>query len=480
MNYVISGYNPPSLFRYFEEISAIPRESGNEKGVCDYLRDFSQKNNLEFYSDKFNNCFIKKNASPGCENRQPLLLQAHTDMVCEKNEGCTHNFSSDVLQLYIENSFLFAKGTTLGADNGIGVAAILALLSDNSLVHPPLECLFTADEEVGMRGAINFDYSKISAKRLINLDSGRENEATAGCAGGIQTKMTYRFDMVKNDNKIMKISLKGLCGGHSGADINLGRGSAVNLMTRMLASLYDKLPFNLISFSSGTKTTAIAREATAFISVINFEESKSFILEFEKIIAGEISEDDKNFVVHISKSAFVPECMTYRDSRRLLSLLAIIPTGVKNMSSCLPGIVETSANIGIVSTESHSISIESAIRSSKHSRLEESVFTQKIIAKEFDCEFVSEGEYPAWPYSQNSEMQKAFISSYEFLYSDRAPYITVTHAGLECGTFAYKIPCLDAISIGPDMFDIHTPSERLSLLSCERFYSLLVKMIADI
>jgi len=479
MIYRLAPCEPASLFRFFEEISAIPRGSGNLKGITAYLCRFAEERGLFCYTDDVFNVLIKKKGSSGRENEAPLMLQAHTDMVCEKLVGCEHDFLKDGIDLVVDGDFLKANGTTLGGDDGIGVALMLAVLDDTSLSHPPLECLFTADEETGMDGAFGFDYTKIDSRRMINLDASGENEITAGCAGGINILHHLDFDPVRNENKLLKIEVKGLAGGHSGADIHLGRANATRILARILLDAYEKDPFNLVSFNAGTKLTAITREGTVVVSSPDTKTLKEFIVSREKEIRKELHKDDARFSLRVSKTAMKDTCFSCRDTRRLLTLLAMVPNGVLHMSKDLEGIVDTSSNIGVVKTEENTVSVTCSLRSMRESRLHELITLHKFISKEFDTRYEEGYGYPGWEFVGGSPIQKLYMKSYSSLFKDKKPYVTAVHAGLECGLMCRRLSGMDAISVGPVMFDIHTPSERLSISSCQRFYRVILTILEN-
>jgi len=479
MSYRLDSLAPQALFRFFEDISAIPRGSGNLKGITAFLCDFAEQRGLDCYSDDTFNVLIKKGGSAGRENEAPLMLQAHTDMVCEKLVGCEHDFLKEGIDLVIDGDFLKADGTTLGGDDGIGVALMLAILDDPSLSHPPLECLFTADEETGMDGAFAFDYSRLSAKRMINLDASGENEITAGCAGGINILHRLELDAVRNENKLLKIEVKGLAGGHSGADIHLGRANATRILARVLLDVYEQEVFNLVSFDAGTKLTAITREGTVLIAADDVKRVSACIAAKEKEIRKELNKDDARFSLRVSKAPMRESCFSYRDTRRLLTLLALVPNGVLHMSKDLEGIVDTSSNVGVVKTEGNTVSITCSLRSMQESRLNELITLHKFISKEFDTRYEEGYGYPGWEFVSGSPIQKRYIDSYRTLFSDKEPYVTAVHAGLECSLMSKRVPGMDAISVGPVMFDIHTPSERLSISSCKRFYRVICHILEN-
>ena len=475
---IIKGYEPDSMFGFFEDISAIPRGSGNESAVADYLVGFAEKHGLRYVRDNADNVFITRPASPGREGEPAVLLQGHTDMVCVKNPGSTHDFEKDPIELYVEDGLLCAKDTTLGADNGVAVAVMLELLSgDYSL--PPIECLFTTDEETGMSGAFNFDCSLVSAKKLINLDSASEGIATAGCAGGMRYKISLPYERVPAADKAITVEITGLAGGHSGGDIHKYRGNAINIMGRMLASLYEKTPFCLVTISGGAKDNAIPLDCTAVIAVHEPADATSFLLEQEAIIRSELPPEDKGFKVRISKPKNTEKNLSFADTSRVISMLTLFPHGPQAFSRDMPGLVETSANLGVVSDDGGEIAAQFLVRSSIESRLDEMQLYFNRQAKFIGLKAESHSRYPGWRYNPNSELRLKYIEAYNSIEGrTRDPIVECTHAGLECGIFVGAIPGLDAISIGPDVYDLHTPAERADLRSWERFFKLVLKMLS--
>ena len=479
MEYNLSSLKPEALFRFFEEISAIPRGNRELNAIAAYLTDFAEKHGLEYVRDKECNVFIRKPASAGREEEEPIILQAHIDMVWEKNAGNPHDFWNDPIRVFIKGDRLTANGTTLGGDDGIGVAMILAILDDSSLSHPPLECLLTANEETGMDGAHAIDASLIRGRKLINIDSEKEGEITAGCAGGIDLIHTLPFTRVANTNKMIKIEVKGLAGGHSGIDIHRGRSNAVRIMARILSRLYEDEVCGLAALKAGSKMNSIPRECFATVAVTDPARAKELILSFEPELRNELTADDKKFVLHVSRAAKEETCISPKDTRKLIHLLTLIPCDVLRMSFKAPGIVETSSNLARLRiNDDDSVLIGVSARSLLRSRLDEVVSLHRALAKEFGTVLVESGRYPAWEYREGTELQKKFSESYARVSGGKKTTVVLIHAGLECGIFSEKLPGLDAISIGPDMSDIHTPRESLSISSSVRIYETVVDMLS--
>lgn len=481
MNYIINGYSPATLFRYFEDISAIPRGSGNERAIADYLCAFAEEHSLEYLRDGANNVLIKKPASQGCEGRPAVMLQGHTDMVCEKESGVTHDFEKDPLKLKITDGWLSATGTTLGGDDGAAVAMMLAILDDNAIAHPTLECLFTTAEETSMGGANAFDFSSVSARRIINLDSEEEGIVTVSCAGGADCIFELDTESTPYNGRSIKLTVKGLAGGHSGAEIHLCRANANKILARLLARLYDDEPFKLVSINGGNKRNAIPREATAELCVIDEVRAKYVLLEEERKITADLSAADSGFRLHIDKGHRMERAMTYRSTSTAINLLLLTPNGPIAMSPTIENFVRTSSNLGVVTTDTENGKIRAVAmaRSSCDSELDALITEFRRHAKLVGAEFAVEGRYSGWSPAASSELTKLYVDCYERQNPGKKATVAGIHAGLECGVIISKLggDC-DAISIGPNMRDIHTPNERLDLASCEHTYDLVVDMLS--
>ena len=473
MKYVVTGYEPEKLFRFFEDISAIPRGSGNEKGIADYLENFAKDRGLEYFRDEYNSILIKKPATKGYEKKDTVLLQGHTDMVCEKNFDCDHDFEKDGLELYIENGRLRAKGTTLGSDDGIAVAAMLCAL-DSDIAHPNLECLFTVGEETGLIGANNFDYSKLKAKRLINLDSESEGEAITGCAGGIEMIFSLKPERLPLPDiyRPLEFKISGLAGGHSGDDIIKERGNAIKLMWRLISRIYESTPFSIVTISGGNRSNAIPRESRAVIFTSEPETALEIAKNTEKMIKSELPEEDRGFKLSCGKAkGYSDKMLSLADTDRLLSIIGLMPCGVISRIPTMPDMVQTSNSLGILRDDSETIELFSHGRSSVDSNMDDLAENAKSLAKLTGAGLRIESRYSGWSPVYGSPLQKDFMKVASAIYD--SPCLKTIHAGLECGIIVSAMPGLDAISIGPDAQDIHTPNESLGLESAERFWKLI-------
>ncbi len=484
MSYIINGYKPEKLFEYFEEISAIPRGSGNEKAIADYIEAFAKDRKLFCIRDELDNVFIRKDATEGYENAPAVMLQGHTDMVCEQNEGNGHDFEKDGLELYLENGWLKAKGTTLGGDDGVAVAIMLYALDNDDLKHPTLECLFTTGEETGLYGATGFDYSVVKSKKLINLDSEEEGVATVSCAGGIGLDFTLkagRIDIPSFYRPLM-IEISGLMGGHSGAEIHLQRGNANVLMGKMLSALYDQHPFNLVTVNGGSRGNAIPREAKAVIFTDEPDAASEFIKNYVPVIKEWLPKEDKGLKIRVGKAkGEYNKMLTFADTVKYLDLVSFIPDGVIARMKHIPEMVETSNNLGVVRDNGDDgILFVYHGRSSSDSKMDQLEFVSKRCAKRLDIDLDINGRYSGWPMRDGSELGRLYMSVAERVYGkDVKPKLAAIHAGLECGIICSAVENMDAISIGPVLKDIHAPGEALELSSFSRLWEVVRLMLEE-
>ncbi len=476
MEYVINHREPISLFHFFEEISAIPRGSFHEQAIADYLERFAEERGLFCYRDKINNVLIKAPASPAMEHRPPLLLQGHTDMVCEKEADVQHDFLIDPLKLYTDGKFLRARGTTLGADDGIAVAAMLALLDGAITEHPAYECLFTTAEEVGLEGAYAFDYNRLSAKRMINMDSEKIGVVTVGCAGGVRSDLVLSYAPVNNFVACIHVELQGLMGGHSGEDINKGRANANKLMGVLLSALAETQEFGIVRINGGSKDNAIPRSCEAILAVSDADEAIDRITDCSAALIETLSREDRGFALTCETCEPECFCMNAEDTERVLRLLNGVPNGVLQMSEKIEGLVEFSRNLGVVRLENDTLTVTFSSRSAIDAQLEDSMRELEHLADETGCEIRHHGRYPGWEYAKVSALRDAYLQAFRAVTGEDAA-VNVIHAGLECGVIRSRIPEMDMISVGPTMHDIHSPSEALDLDATETFWRVLEHLI---
>ncbi len=478
MNYVTHGYEPKRALEIFEELCAIPHGSGNEKGIADYIDAFASKLGLFILRDETGNVFVRKSATDGYENKEPILLQGHMDMVCEKNSDSKHDFLTDGLTLHIKDGCLWADGTTLGADNGIAVAMMLALLETDS--HPTIECLFTVEEETGLAGAKGFDCSVVTAKQMINLDSEEERQITVGCAGGCRTEVVFSYTprLAPSDYKITELALTGLSGGHSGAEIHCGKANANILMGRLLGAARKTSQFNLIDLTCRGKDNAIARECFATVAVDSTESFKASLMHEFSEIKKELAECDMGVTLNIKAAEpdLPVSCIDEKTTDDIVAFLTLIKTGVLKMSNQIPGLPEYSRNLGVIETDFNQVKLTLSSRSSFEAQLD-------LSCRELDTLSALVGgvchhymRYPGWEMAPISPLRERYISAFKSLFGGELT-VGVIHAGLECGIISSKTDGLDIISVGPDMFDIHSPNEHLDLASCERVWRVLREVV---
>ncbi len=470
------------IFYYFSEIAAIPHGSGNVGKLADYLENFAKERSIRYVRDAADNVIFYKDAAPGYEKFPTMILQGHMDMVCEKEAGVDIDFATDGLTLKLDGEWLFADRTTLGGDDGIAVAYCLALLDDTEAKHPALECVITTEEETGMDGAKALDGSLLSGRHLINIDSEEENIILCGCAGGARVTGMLPVERVIAGGRTVKVTVSGLLGGHSGAEIHKNRANAVLLLARYLFLLREKVPFLAEEIIGGQKDNAIPRDAEA--TLLFPEDISAEDIEAAQKLAEELATELKGAEPE-AKLVFAPEeyveelpVMHPRSFEKLLFLLIQAPNGVQVNSAEIPGLVESSLNLGICKMTSEGMELHWSLRSSKASYLnflkEKMIYLIGFLGGDYEVS----GEYPAWEYKEESKLREVYANSYEEMFGTR-PAIETIHAGLECGLLGEKIPGMDMISIGPDMKDIHTPAERLHISSAVRIYKLLEKILAD-
>ena len=463
------------VFYYFEEISKIPHGSYNTKPIADYLEGFAKEHSLNYVRDTADNVVIKKIATAGYENRPTVIIQGHTDMVAEKTSDSKKDMERDGLELYVDGDFLRAKETTLGGDDGIAVAYMLALLEASDIPHPAIEALFTSDEEVGLLGAAALDTSVLSGKLMINIDSDDEGIFTVGCAGGARVDFEFGVQREKASGKCYTLKVSDLLGGHSGVEIDKGRANAVKLAAEVLAALTE---IRLISFEGGTKDNAITRECIA-----TFKTNEDVYAPFEAI-KGEILSRYKGIETEakITLTEFEGCEVLPLDKASTMNVVSILnetESGVIEMSSDIEGLVESSENLGISKLEKEKMLFTVSVRSAKSNKKANLIENLKQIAKKHGADVSVRGDYPAWEYKKDSHIRDICCKVFKDMYKKNAEVITI-HAGLECGIFSDKIENLDCISFGPDNNDIHTTEEHLSISSTDRVWKFLKNVLKEV
>jgi len=476
---VLHALQPERVLRFFEALCAIPHGSGNTKAISDYCVDFAKARGLEVHQDDLNNVIIIKPASEGYEAAPAIILQGHLDMVCEKASDCTLDMAKDSLQIETDGQWIWAKGTTLGGDDGIAVAMALAALDDDQLSHPRLEVVLTVDEEVGMEGAVGLDPSCLQGRIMLNVDSEAEGILTVSCAGGVRASCHIPVERDLSDGLLCRITVGGLVGGHSGVEIHKGRANANMLMGRLLYGLSQEMALRIVELSGGQADNAIAAMSTAAILVPPEEAERAAALTeaYAKVFRQEFLTVDPGLKVEFCAEEIqgVP-ALTLAATARVTSALMLLPNGVQTMSQDIPGLVQTSLNLGVLRLEEQEAVATFAVRSS--------LATEKaMICNRIDCLasllggcVTYAGDYPGWEYKRDSKLRELVSDVYE-TQTGKKPVIEAIHAGLECGVFAGKLPGLDCVSLGPDMEAIHTPRERLNIPSTQRTWELLCQVL---
>ena len=473
---------PTIVWNHFYEITQIPRPSKKEDKVRAYLDEFGKKHNLTTVTDKAGNVLITKPATPGYENEKTIILQAHMDMVCEKNSDVEHNFDTDPIQVIVDNGWIKAKGTTLGADNGIGMALMLAVLSSDNLKHPALECLFTTDEETGLTGAFALDNNLLKGEILINLDSEDDGEIFVGCAGGIDTTATLKVKTKDTPRHFFafSVTVKGLMGGHSGDDIDKRRGNANKMLNRILWNMHKDLDLHLVKIDGGNLRNAIPREASA-VACVPFVHKEKVRVIFNEV-AAELEDEnaaiETNMRIELHSEEIPDRVMTRRSTSKILNALYACPHGIKAMSPDMAGLVETSTNLASVKMpDDKKLVITTSQRSSVESAKYDIAHQVESVLKLAGCSVTHGDGYPGWKPNLNSQILRVAEKSYDKLFAVQ-PKVKAIHAGLECGLFLKKYPHLDMISIGPTMRGVHSPDERLEIETVGRVWSWLTDILA--
>ena len=477
---VLENLVPDKVFYYFEEISSIPRGSGDLEAVSDYCVNFAKERNLAVRKDELNNVVIKKPATEGREYDTTVIIQGHLDMVCEKTNESNHDFENDGIELLVDGDWISANGTTLGADNGIAIAYALAILDDNTISHPALEVIFTADEEIGMFGAKALDMSDLTGKYMLNLDCEEDGICYAGCAGGARLEAQFDIERTSSKGTLYTITVKGLKGGHSGAEIDKERANASMIMGRVLHKIDDTMNFGIVSVNGGSKDNVITRENIAQIVAEDEDTLKKIIDDFNTEIKNEYAVADQNIIVTIEKGKYGEYNVVCKDNQDdVITFIYTVPYGPQNYCTDVKGVVETSLNMGVVNTTEDKIVIVMSVRSMIRSRKELLLDRVKCLALKLNAKVEIGADYPEWEFKRNSALQDIMKKTYFDMYKEEIK-MNVIHAGLECGYFLEKNPELDVLSFGPQMFDIHTPEERLSISSTKKVYDLVLELLKNI
>ena len=472
----LAGLNPASVFGFFEEICGIPHGSRNTKAISDYLVDFAKARNLRYIQDEVNNVIIFQNGTCGYEDHDLVILQGHMDMVCEKDASCPLNMETDGLDVMHDGAYVFAKGTTLGADNGIAVAYALALLDDTTIPHPPLEVVITVDEEIGLLGAAAIDLSELKGRLLLNLDSEDEGVFTVSCAGGATATIALDAPRRAVYGPCIRLVVDGLQGGHSGAEIHKNRANANKVMGEFLSRIQMIMPLCLTSFAGGSKDNAIPRscQVNAVAMGINLERINGIAEQLQAEVRETYDEPDAT-VQAFDLDALGGNALSTELTAKVIGLLCSVPNGVQAMSEEMPGLVQTSLNLGIAKL-GNAMKMTFSVRSSVDHEKQELLNKLQELADFYGGSYSQMGEYPAWEYKADSKLRTVMVDTYTRMYK-KEPEVVAIHAGLECGLLGEKIPGLDCVSIGPQMYDIHTSREKLSIISTERTWEFLLEVL---
>jgi dipeptidase D len=478
---VIEGLKPESIWKYFLQISRIPRGSKHEAAISGFVLRTARNLGLKAMSDSCGNVVVRKPASPGREKAPSICLQGHLDMVCEKNKDKKHDFLKDPIEVVRENNVLKANGTTLGADNGIGVATALAIMEDRQLEHGPLELLFTVDEETGLTGANNLPPDFIESRTLVNLDSEEEGSLFVGCSGGKDTQARWKLALEQPPAKhsAVKVTVRGLRGGHSGLEIDKGRGNAIKILTRIVVRLTE-LGARLAGISGGNKRNAIPREAEAVVLVPekNYGEAMTAVAQLERVLKSEVASVDPELTIVVEKlkGSRKPRVLKRSLQKRILQSLTAVPHGVIKMSADLPGLVETSTNLAVITTSRNEIAVATSQRSSIASEIEDVAAMVRTVFEMGGAEVQSGAGYPGWKPDMTSRILNIARTTYLSLYGSE-PAVKAIHAGLECGIIGEKYPGMDMVSFGPTLEGVHTPDEKIYIETVGRFWTHLTAVL---
>ncbi len=475
----LAGLQPASVFSYFEKLCAIPHGSRNTKAISDYLVSFAKEHGVRYEQDELNNVVMYQEGTCGYENHAPVILQGHMDMVCEKDADCPINMDTDGLDIDHDGEWIFAHGTTLGGDNGIAVAYILALLADKTIPHPPLEIIITVDEEIGMEGAAGVDLSRFQSRTMINLDSEDEGVFTVSCAGGARSVIHMPVQRRVVYGPCVKLTVEGLRGGHSGVEIHKKLANANKVMGEFLGRIQKLMPLCITKLSGGAKDNAIPRscEATLIPLGIHVERLNDIAEQLQAEIRENYDEPDAivrgDNVDALGGNALTTEC-----TAKVIALLNAAPNGVQTMSQDIEGLVQTSLNLGVMSLDEE-LTLTFAVRSSVNAEKVDLLNRLRELAAFYEGTTSEMGDYPAWEYKKDSRLRDTMVATFSRMFA-KEPEVVAIHAGLECGLLSEKLPGLDCVSIGPDMQDIHTSREKLNIASTKRTWEFLLEVLKSL
>ena len=472
----LAGLEPASVFGYFEEICSMPHGSGNTKIISDYLVKFAQEQGLEYIQDELNDVIIFVPGTCGMEDHTPVIIQGHMDMVCEKDADCPINMDTDGLDITHDGAYVFANGTTLGGDDGIAVAFAMALAADKSIPHPPLELVITVDEETGMFGAAGIDLSMLKGRMLLNIDSEEEGIFTVSCAGGARSTIHMPVQRKAVYGPAIRLVVGGLQGGHSGVEIHKNRANANKVMGEFMGRILEKMPLCLVSFVGGSKDNAIPRtcEVHAVALGMELESINTIAAELQAEIRANYAEPEAT-IEAFNSDALGGNAISAEETAKLVRLLREVPNAIQAMSDKIPGLVQTSLNLGVAKL-GEEFTLTWSVRSSVNQEKQDLLAKLRSIAENYGGSYSQVGEYPAWEYKEDSVLRDTMVKVYTDMYN-KAPEVVAIHAGLECGLLGEKLPGLDAVSIGPEMHDIHTSREKLGIASTKRTWEFVLEVL---
>lgn len=473
---VLEHLEPKRVFELFEQMCAIPHGSQNTKAISDWCVAFAKERGLEYHQDADNNVIIIKEATAGYEHAEPIILQGHLDMVCEKTADCPKDMSKEGLDLVVDGDFVRAKGTTLGGDDGIAVAMAMAILDAKDLPHPRLEAVFTVDEEIGLLGAASIDVSPLKGRRMLNLDSEAEGIFTVSCAGGNMTRCILPVQRSAFPGTVLTVTVSGLQGGHSGAEIDKGRANANMLLGRLLQAAAGETELRIQSVSGGLKDNAIPVSATACVAAADVQAAQAAVEALAAELQREYRVTDPNLSVAVTSDGSAGSPLDAASTSKVICMLTCLPNGIQTMSADIPGLVQTSLNLGILTCEEQEVSASFCVRSSVASQKEMLVRRLGCLMAQLGGTIQVSGDYPGWEYRAESALRDLMVEVFREQYG-REPKIEAIHAGVECGLFAGKLPGLDCVSIGPDLLEIHTPRERMSIASVQRVWQFVLEVL---
>ena len=472
----LAGLEPASVFAYFEEICSIPHGSRNTKLISDYLVSFAKKHDIRYFQDELNNVVMFQEGTCGMEDHAPVIIQGHMDMVCEKDEDCPINMDTDGLDVTHDGEYVFARGTTLGGDDGIALAYALAILANKNIPHPPLEVIFTVDEEIGMEGAAGVDLSSLKGRTLINIDSEEEGIFTVSCAGGARGTVTLPVSRHAVYGPCVKLTIEGLQGGHSGVEIHKNRANANKIMGEFLGRVQKLMPLCLTGLSGGSKDNAIPRSCTATMVAMGMyiERINDVAAQLQKEVREQYDEPEA-IIRGDDVDALGGNALSTQDTAKVIALLNAAPNGVQAWSQDIPGLVQTSLNMGVANLGKE-FKMTFSVRSSVNQEKLDLLKRLRELAAFYDGSYSETGNYPAWEYKKDSNLRDTMVRIYKEMFT-KDPEVVAIHAGLECGLLSEKLPGLDCVSIGPEMHDIHTSRERLGIASTERTWKFLLEVL---